>query len=125
MRHGRRKTVRPLSDFLKDDVDTFLADFGEDVQVIGEGDPRTIKAIVDRPTPGVGRDGRRLEGRITIEVINDAVKGISTASIDLGKTRVRLPERLGVPARPEGFLVSLPDGSSDWQDAGMITLVLK
>jgi hypothetical protein len=115
-----------MANWLKHDVDVYLRDFGEDVIVIETGQsPRTIKALVDRLPPGIGRDGSKLDARITIEVANDPVKGIASDVATSGKLRVRVATRIGGVAEPEGRMIVIPESDGDWQDAGMITLGLK
>jgi hypothetical protein len=111
---------------LKRNAQQALRDFGEDVVVVvvGAAD-RQIRAIVERMPPALGNDGRRLDARLLIEVLNDAALGIDTGTLDLGTTRVRVAARIGQAVDPKGYAVTLPNADGDWQDAGMVTLGLK
>jgi hypothetical protein len=112
------------SAFLKDDAALFLDDFGEDALVIVLGaEPRPIKVLVDWVAP-VLSGNRKLEGAISIEAANDAVIGIDAATFDLGRTRIRLPERCG-SAKMKDWMLSISEQPDGWADAGMLSFVLK
>jgi hypothetical protein len=109
--------------WLKRDAVRFLSDFGEDVVVVEGSATRTIRAIVDRARPQVGSDGRTLEPRIRIEVVNDAASGIDAAAVVAGQTRVRMAMRPGGEAKD--WLVAMPDGDGAWADPGLVRLLLR
>jgi hypothetical protein len=119
-----------LSDFdqlLIDTAPEFASGFGERIVFTPRsGIPRTIDAIVDRSPPmRVNAAGQVVTPKMTIQVVNDATAGISSAQLDAyGNDKATLALRIGGEAQEFG--VYLPDQSSgSYSDAGMITLDLK
>lgn len=111
--------------WLKASTPMFLRRFGEDVVIIDKKDaaPRTVRAIVDRLQPGIGRDGKKLEAKCSLEFANDPVAGIDSSTVDFGAVRVRMAIRLGGPV--EDWPLAIAPDADGYQDPGMISLVIK
>lgn len=111
------------ADWLKDDVGTFLQDFGEDIVVVEGNTTRPIKAIVDRPAAAQGT-GQTLTNGMKVEIANHPTKGIDAATMVLGKFKLRVPVRPG-SATTKDWFAAIPADDPNWIDEGMMTLLLQ
>jgi hypothetical protein len=78
-----------------------LAQFGEDITYVPlRGEPRTVKAIVDRnpPTAFDAVDNIALE-EVQISVYNDGHRGILSSTVNTGGDRVEVARRKGRKAQ--------------------------
>lgn len=90
-------TLRTL---MADDVIAVLLNTDEFAETIVytplNGSPLSIKAIVERnPPEPIGNPPKLVAGRMIITVANDALLGISSATINTGGDTVTLATRIG------------------------------
>lgn len=84
------------------------------------GDSRSISAIVNRNQPAeLGDAPHGHAPLLTMAVQNDAASGISSAEINTGKDKVKLPVRIGQTAQ-ERLITKILS-----QDAGMMKLEVR
>lgn len=85
------------------------------------GATRTIKAIVNR-TPPENYQGVQA-GVAELLVANNSTTGISSAEIDFGGDSITLAVDIGKSAVMYG--IHKPRDGQNWQDAGMLRLLLR
>jgi len=103
---------------LTQDAAVYLSDFGEAVVYRPRaGQPRPIRALVDRSPPApVAEAPGALAPRIRLVVRNDDRLGVSSREVDTGGDRVEVAVRLG--RAPESLAVVRVAA----QDAGLVEL---
>ena len=89
-----------LRELMADDVLNVLLnedEFAETIVYTALGDaPISVKAIVERnPPEPIGNPPKMVAGRMVITVANDALLGISSATINVGGDTVTLAPRIG------------------------------
>lgn len=103
---------------LKSTAEYFLDTFGEQITYHpAEGDPRQIKAIIDRDAArGTDAPPSGYGPAITVTIANDAEMGVAITDLDTGRDKIELAVRIGddPQQRSLGQIIS--------QDAGMFTV---
>jgi len=101
---------------------TSIGDFDEAViYTKPDGSTRAIRGWVNR-TPPEQYQGQAMP-LAEVLVANSSTKGISSAEIDFGGDTIAVALDLGKPA--QAYSVHKPRDGQNWQDAGMLRLLLR